>query len=161
MSDHAIDYEALIHEALLGVVREVLSRVVEDGLPGNHHFYLSFRTDHPGVVVPTDLKMRHPETMTIVLQHQFWDLAVDEEVFGVTLRFGGAKRHVTVPFEALTSFVDPDAEFGLQLASSTTEEKEEVEGAAGADLQSIEGSRGIADKTGEVVSIDEFRKKTE
>ena len=117
MSGDSIDYPALIHEALLGVVREILCQVVEEGLPGEHHFYLTFRTDHPLVVMPVSLKIRHPETMTVVLQHQFWDLSVEEDFFGVTLRFGGAKHHLTIPFEALTGFIDPDAEFADRFRS--------------------------------------------
>lgn len=161
MPGEEIDYPALIHEALMGVVREVLCQVAEDGLPDDHHFYLTFRTDHPEVVMPPGLKMRHPETMTIVLQHQFWNLSVEEKIFGVTLRFGGSKHQLTIPFEALTSFIDPDAEFGLQLGDSSAEEEEEVLGDDGEQGPSPGDSRVASDRTGEVISIDEFRKKTE
>jgi hypothetical protein len=161
MPGEEIDYPALIHEALMGVVREVLCQVVEDGLPGDHHFYLTFRTDHPEVVMPSSLKMRHPETMTIILQHQFWNLSVEEKVFGVTLRFGGAKHQLTIPFEALTSFIDPDAEFGLQLGDSSAEEEEEVLGDESDEGHSPGESASTAGRTGEVISLDEFRKKTE
>ena len=160
MSGDELDYPALIHDALVGVVREVLSKVAEDGLPGDHHFYLTFRTDHPDVVMPSGLRMRHPETMTIVLQHQFWNLSVEQEVFGVTLRFGGSKQQLTIPFEALTSFIDPGAEFGLQLGTSS-EESEEALGAE-SDEVSVAGEPGASpDKAGKVISIDEFRRKTE
>jgi hypothetical protein len=160
MSDDELDYPALIHDALVGVVREVLSKVAEDGLPGDHHFYLTFRTDHPDVVMPSGLRMRHPETMTIVLQHQFWNLSVEQEVFGVTLRFGGSKHQLTIPFEALTSFIDPGAEFGLQLGASSEESEEAPSGQS--DRESVAGEPGAApDKAGKVISIDEFRKKTE
>ena len=161
MSGESIDYPALIHEALLGVVREILCHVVEEGLPGDHHFYLTFRTDHPQIVIPAGLKIRHPETMTIVLQHQFWDLSVEEDFFGVTLRFGGTKHHLTIPFEALTGFIDPDAEFGLQLGS--TSDDEGGEGLAGGEGEEDRVDEGESDseKKGEVISIDEFRKNTE
>lgn len=161
MSGEPIDYPALIHEALLGVVREVLCQVAEDGLPSDHHLYLTFKTNHPEVIMPAGLRVRNPETMTIVLQHQFWDLSVEERVFGVTLRFGGSKHHLTIPFEALTSLIDPGAEFGLQLGTSTPDEEEDVTGGENDEshLTSVSGTR--PDKTGEVVSIDEFRKKTE
>jgi hypothetical protein len=161
MSGEEIDYPALIHEALMGVVREVLCQVAEDGLPGDHHFYLTFRTDHPDVVMPPGLKMRHPETMTIVLQHQFWNLSVEEKLFAVTLRFGGSKHTLTIPFEALTSFIDPGAEFGLQLGDSGEEEDADVvEGESEPDRLSGE-SGSTSGRPGEVISIDEFRKKSE
>jgi len=161
MPGEDIDYPALIHEALMGVVREVLCQVAEDGLPGDHHFYLTFRTDHPEVVMPPGLKMRHPETMTIVLQHQFWNLSVEEKVFGVTLRFGGSKHPLTIPFEALTSFIDPNAEFGLQLGDASEEEDEEVLGGQRDRSHPPDESGAISDRPGEVISIDEFRKKTD
>lgn len=161
MPGEGIDYSELIHEALIGVVREVLCKVAEDGLPGDHHFYLTFKTDHPEVVMPPGLKMLHPGTMTIILQHQFWNLSVEERVFGVTLRFGGSKHQLTIPFEALTSFIDPDAEFGLQLGDSSAEEEDEVLGSESGQGHSPGESGPTTGKTGEVISIDEFRKKTE
>ena len=161
MPGEGIDYSELIHEALIGVVREVLCKVAEDGLPGDHHFYLTFKTDHPEVVMPRGLKMRHPETMTIILQHQFWNLSVEERVFGVMLRFGGSKHQLTIPFEALTSFIDPDAEFGLQLGDSSAEEEDEVLGSESGQGHSPGESGSTTGKTGEVISIDEFRKKTD
>ena len=161
MPGEELDYPALIHQALIGVVREILGRVAEDGLPGSHHFYLTFKTDHPDVVMPSGLKMRHPEAMTIVLQHQFWNLSVEEEVFSVTLRFGGAKQQLTIPFAALTSFIDPDAEFGLQLgAGSDKDDAPLLDGEIDEGPGSGEPS-AAPDKTGQVISIDEFRKKSE
>jgi hypothetical protein len=109
-----IDYPRLMREALLEVPRRALLRAAREGLPGDHHFYVSFRTDHPGVSLAPGLKARHPREMTIVLQHQYWDLAVGDEAFSVTLRFGGAAERLHVPFAALTAFVDPAAEFGLR-----------------------------------------------
>ena len=161
MSGEEIDYPALIHEALMGVVREVLCQVAEDGLPGDHHFYLTFRTDHPDVVMPPGLRMRHPETMTIVLQHQFWNLSVEEELFGVTLRFEGSKHTLTIPFEALTSFIDPGAEFGLQLGDSSEGEDADVLGAESDPDRSSGEPASTSGRPAEVISIDEFRKKSE
>jgi hypothetical protein len=109
-----IDYAHLLRQALIGVVRAAL-RSAEAGLPGDHHFYLTFRTDAPGVSVPPNLRRRFPAEMTIVLQHKFWNLVVDEEGFSVTLRFGGSPQRVEVPYEALVSFVDPSVQFGLRL----------------------------------------------
>jgi uncharacterized protein len=112
MSD--LDYSLLVREALLEVPRKALRQVAREGLPGEHHFYLSFRTDHPGVSVSPGLLARHPREMTIVIQHQYWDLAVGDEAFSVTLRFGGTPERLHVPFVALTAFADPTAEFGLR-----------------------------------------------
>jgi len=110
----SFDYPRLLREALLEVPRHALRRAAREGLPGEHHFYVSFRTDHAGVSLSPGLKARHPQEMTIVLQHQYWDLAVGDDAFSVTLRFAGAPERVHVPFAALTAFVDPAAEFGLR-----------------------------------------------
>ena len=110
------DYPVLLHAALLGVVREVLGRAAATGLPGDHHFYLTFGTKEPGVGVSARLAKQHPEEMTIVLQHQYWNLSVDDGGFSVTLRFGGKPERLVVPWEALRSFVDPSVGFGLRLA---------------------------------------------
>ncbi len=113
-----VDYAALLHRALRAMVKDLLARVAREGLPGEHHFYLTFRTGAPGVVVPEPLRRQHPEEMTIVLQHQFSGLEAGEESFSVTLRFGGVPARLTVPFEALTAFVDPSVEFGVRLAAA-------------------------------------------
>jgi hypothetical protein len=109
-----LDYARLVREALRDVPRQALRVVAREGLPGDHHFYLTFRTAHPGVAISPALHKHHPEEMTIVLQHQFWDLAVGEEAFSVTLRFGGVPERVHVPFEALLGFADPAAGFGVR-----------------------------------------------
>jgi hypothetical protein len=113
-----IDYQKLLQEALRdalrGAVRRVLAQVADEGLPGEHFFYIGFRTDRPGVSVPRFLRDQYPEEMTIVLQNQFWDLEVEGETFSVTLTFGGARQRLTIPFHALTAFADPSAEFGLR-----------------------------------------------
>lgn len=112
------DYATLLHRALRGMVKEVLERVAREGLPGDHHLYLTFHTSAPGVVLPESQRRQHPEEMTIVLQHQFSGLAVGEDAFSVTLRFGGMPARLTVPFEALTAFVDPSVSFGVRLATA-------------------------------------------
>jgi len=113
-----IDYQKLLQEslrdALRGAVRKVLAQVAEEGLPGEHFFYIGFRTDRPGVVLPRFLRDQYPEEMTVVLQNQFWDLEVAADAFSVTLTFGGSRQRLTVPFLALTAFADPSAEFGLR-----------------------------------------------
>ncbi|HSM13907.1 MAG TPA: ClpXP protease specificity-enhancing factor SspB [Thermoanaerobaculia bacterium] len=108
-----IDYPDLLRRATLGLVREVLTRVEAEGLPGEHHFYLSFATGAPGVEIAPALRGEFPETMTIVLQNQFWELVVEDDAFSVTLRFGGDYQRLKVPWEALTSFLDPSIPFGL------------------------------------------------
>jgi hypothetical protein len=123
MSNSAAPAESLLpysywtEEALRLVVQDALSHAAEHGLPGDHHFYLTFRTSHPGVVMPGHLRARYPQEMTIVLQHKFWDLAVDKQAgtFSVRLSFGGVAALLTVPFAALTAFADPAVRFGLQL----------------------------------------------
>ena len=114
MAESEIDYGVLLQRALRSVVRVVLERTVREGLPGEHHFYLSLRTDHPGTQVPPFLRQRFPEEITVVLQHQFRDLTVDDDGFAVTLRFDGMPARIVVPWEAVVAFFDPTAEFGLR-----------------------------------------------
>jgi len=109
-----LDYPRLVREALRDVPRQALRLAASEGLPGEHHFYLTFRTSHPGVAISPGLHARYPALMTIVLQHQYRDLAVGEEAFSVTLRFDGAPERLHVPFAALVAFADPSASFGLQ-----------------------------------------------
>ena len=109
-----IDYETLALEAMRGVVRTVLNRVVKTGLPGDHHFYISFATQGPGVVLSKRLKEKYPREMTIVLQHRFWDLVVSEDRFEVKLTFDGIPERLVVPFGAIKVFFDPSVRYGLQ-----------------------------------------------
>ncbi|MEM6456213.1 MAG: ClpXP protease specificity-enhancing factor SspB [Acidobacteriota bacterium] len=117
--DERIDYQLLIQRALRSVLRQVLQQVAEEGLPGGHHFYIGFRTDLPGVTVPPRLRKAYPQEMTIVLQHQFWNLTVSSDRFSVELSFGGRREPLDIPFRALTSFADPEADFGLRLQPET------------------------------------------
>jgi len=112
-----IDYPALVRAALLGMLRRLLDRVAAEGLPGEHHFYLGFRTDAPGVEIPAVLRHSHPREMTIVLQHQFWGLETSEDGFSVTLRFSGTPARIVVPWDALSAFADPSVPFGLRLTN--------------------------------------------
>ena len=107
-------YDALVDDALRGVVRRVLRQVADKGLPGSHHFYISFRSGDPGVQLPPYLRAKYPEEMTIVLQHQYWDLILTEEFFEVTVSFNKQQERIKVPFAALSAFVDPSVRFGLQ-----------------------------------------------
>lgn len=123
-------YDVMVQEALLGVVRKVLSETARLGLSGDHHFYITFRSEGPGVKLSNRLKEKYPEEMTIVLQHQFWDLSVGEHAFEVGLSFGGVPEKLVVPYEALTGFFDPSVQFGLKFspdeAAADNDEGEEA-----------------------------------
>jgi uncharacterized protein len=158
-----IDYGRLVETALRTVVRDVLTRLAKDGAPPPHHFYVTFRTRHPGVAIPEFLRDRYPVDMTIVLQHQFWDLAVDEEGFAVTLSFSDQLQRLRVPYAAIKVFADPGVEFGLQF---TIDDESETQGAEvkllGATVQvpKEEGGETPAESGGaEIVTLDRFRKK--
>jgi len=114
MSKDLIRYDLLVQEALKGVVRKVLIDAGKDGLSGEHHFYISFRTDFAGARLSNRLREKYPQEMTIVLQHQFWDLNVTEHTFEVGLSFSGVPERLLVPFDALTGFFDPSVQFGLK-----------------------------------------------
>jgi hypothetical protein len=113
-----IDYEALAQDAMRGVVRAVLSRIAKTGLPGEHHFYIAFNTQAPGVAISKRLKEKYPEEMTIVLQHRFWDLVVSEERFEVKLTFDSIPERLAIPYRAVKVFFDPSVPYGLQFEES-------------------------------------------
>ena len=151
-----MDYDGLAQEALRGVVRGALMRATTpEGLPGSHHFYITFKTHGAGVSAPADLLAKYPDEMTIVLQHQFWDLQVEEEHFAITLKFGGQPKRLSVPYAAVTRFYDPSVQFLLQIEAveppmapavalepaSTPSPKEEP---AGAEPAASSGPRGRA-----------------
>jgi uncharacterized protein len=115
-----IDYASLVEKSLLRVVHDVLAVVAEHGLPGRHHLYITFRTDHPGVIVDDTLYARYPNEMTIVLQHEFWGLEVSDDRFAVTLSFNNVSHRLEIPFTAVTVFADPSVEFGLQFTRAST-----------------------------------------
>jgi len=110
-------YDRMVETAMRGVVRQALLEVMENGLPGNHHFYITYRTDYPGVAIPDHLRMQYPETMTIVLQHQFWGLEIHDDRFEVTLSFRKVHERLVVPFESVVGFADPTVNFALQFDS--------------------------------------------
>jgi len=109
-----LSYERMVEDALRGVLRQALKITQTQGLPGSHHFYVTFDTTHPDVRMADSLRAMHPSEMTIVLQHQFWDLLVEDESFDITLSFSGVNQRLHVPFAAVTAFADPHAKFGLQ-----------------------------------------------
>src|SRR5471032_1451551 len=129
-----IHYDLLTQQALRGVVRSVLNDAAKKGLPGDHHFFIEFDTLAPGVRMSDRLRAQHPEKMTIILQHQFWDLAVTEQAFEVGLSFGGVTERLTVPFDAIHGFFDPSVQFGLQFEEITEGEAQgQPPGAIGQD----------------------------
>ncbi len=128
MSVDHIRYDLLAQEALRSVVRRVLLDVAKDGLPGDHHFYISFDTRAPGVRLSQRMREKYPEEMTIVLQHQFWDLNVTDVSFEVGLSFGGIPEKLLIPFSALKGFFDPSVKFGLQFELAAPEDETESDG---------------------------------
>ena len=134
-----IRYDLLVHDALKGVVRKVLIDA-KDGLPGEHHFYITFRTDFPGVRLSNRLRERYPQEMMIVLQHQFWDLNVTEHTFEVGLSFSNIPERLLVPFDALVSFLDPSVNFALRFLG---QEAAAVEEQAAGRESAPETSRGV------------------
>ena len=171
MSDEAyIDFPGLIDQAMRDVVRKALEAVATTGLPGEHHFFISFRTDFSGVKISSSLQDRHPKEMTIVLQHQFWDLKVEQDKFSITLSFNNIPEKLVIPFQAMTAFADPSVKFGLQFHTFIDEELMEelleneedlLERLEEEDLAAKTGKKRSKKPTvtGEVVTLDAFRKK--
>lgn len=154
----------MIDMAMRGVVRDVLKQISRTGLPGDHHFYISFSTTHPDVRISQQLKSRYPNEITIVLQHQFWDFKVEETYFNATLSFGGVPEKLSVPFAALTAFADPSVKFGLQFQQAETDDMSDTSLDLLQDL--TPGAALPKDATGEeddgsaeIISLDSFRKK--
>ena len=165
MTDY-IGYEALTQAAMRGVVREALRQTASNGAaPGEHHFYISFRTKAPGVKMAEHLVERFPDEMTIVIQHQFWDLEVHEGHFELILKFSGVPQHLSIPYAAMTRFVDPAVNFGLSFEKDITASGQDVVGPAGSeDAAEAEPEaktpKAAGDEQGStVVSIDAFRRK--
>ena len=125
MLQTGLNYELLVEDALRSVVRTSLSIVEKVGLPGETHFYISFSTTHPGVEISDDLRTKHPENLTIVLQHQFGDLSVGSEEFSITLFFAGKPSPMVIPFQSITSFNDPSVGFGLQFGTEDEDDNED------------------------------------
>jgi hypothetical protein len=168
-----LGYEQLMQTALRSVVKMALERVALQGLPGAHHFYITFDTRHPEVRLAEYLKARYPEEMTIVLQHQFWGLKITDDRFEVTLSFNKVGEHIVVPYAAIKAFFDPSVQFGLQFkapgvpmirrpqslpAGATPPLKGQNGNGAGAAKPDTAAAHDDA-KAGEVVSLADFRKK--
>jgi len=175
MAENELRYDSMVEEALRGVVGKALTHVAKHGLPGEHHFYITFRTDDPGVMIPDHLRQRYPGDMTIVLQHQFWGLEVGADEFSVTLTFSDVPERLTVPYDAVVAFADPSVRFGLQFdvaegqsrtGSGQAPKDSSSEPAIGGANQSIPGestssgaTSAVADGSENVVPLDTFRRK--
>lgn len=148
----SIDYGNLMHRAMRGLIQSVLSDVAEHGLPGAHHFFITFDTTHPDVQIADWLKERYPAEMTVVIQHWYENLVVTDAGFSITLNFGNNPEPMVIPFDALRTFVDPSVEFGLRFETQASDEEDEED-----DLD-IEVEDEPARQDAEIVSLDQFRK---
>jgi hypothetical protein len=172
MAEDLMRYDQLAQDALRGVVREALRKVQRSGLPGEHHFYIAFNTRFPGVVLSERIAARYPREMTVVLQHQFWNLVVTEDLFEVELSFDNIPEKLVVPFAAVKGFLDPSVQFGLQFEVVSAGGQKAEAGAAqdladggaagaaepGAQAPTDAGAAAEAEEA-KVVSLDAFRKK--
>lgn len=146
-----INYDKLIEKSLKQVVVEALKIAEAQGLPGENHFYITFKTNYPGTRIPRDLQIQYPESMTIVLQHQYANLEVQKDAFSVELSFGGRMQTLVIPFESITYFADPYAKFGL---SFSFYEDGDVHA-----LEDIQPEKKVSGETAQIISFDSFRKK--
>lgn len=150
----SIDYGTLMHRAMRGLIQTVLSDVAQHGLPGAHHFFITFDTTHPGVEIADWLRDRYPTEMTVVLQHWFENLEVEDDLFRITLNFGNQPEPMVIPFDAVRTFVDPSVEFGLRFESQSDDDDEDEEDETEIEVEDPEPRRDA-----EVVSLDKFRKQ--
>ena len=166
MADDLIGYDQLMQDALRSVVRAALQQATNArGLPGKHHFYITFRTHGAGVIIPEHLSNRYPDEMTIVLEHQFWDLEVYPDRFRVILKFSGQPHPIVIPFSAVTRFFDPSVKFGLQFEPHHADEARMASGDASSGPAPAATQSNAQDDApppaagSSVVSLDAFRKK--
>ncbi len=172
-------YDLMVDQALRGVVKDILARVAEEGLFGEHHYYITFQTNHPGVALPESQRKAHPDNITVVLQHRFWDLKSEDDHFSVGMSFDGMPTTVVVPYDAMLAFVDPSANFMLTFSVEEEMDDEDFDYDEDDDLDAdlmddeeaaptlvAEPSKARskkpkpdANETGEVIALDAFRKK--
>ena len=157
--DSLLPYETWIEQALRHVVAQAIEHVAVKGLPGGHHFYITFRTDHPGVELPQRVRAQYPKEMTIVLQHQFWDLGFNRQTqaIEVGLSFGGVPSKLVIPLDAVVEFADPHIRYGLRFQAA---EAAEVPAAAPAAVEPEPAAKPAAAEPGQVVSLDAFRRRS-
>ena len=150
-----IDYGNLMHNAMRSLIQDVLTEVKNNGLPGEHHFFITFDTNHAGVEMASWLKDRYPTEITVVMQHWYDDLEVKDDGFSVTLNFGDTPEHLVIPYEAILTFVDPSVEFGLRFETNEEdEETDEQKPTVSKESDKVDTKK----ETGQVVSLDNFRK---
>ena len=162
-----LDYQTMTHNAMMSIVRDALQSVAKDGLPGEHHFYITFAPQHPGVDMPDDLRARQGDEMTIVLQHQFENLNVSDLGFRVDLAFDGVVQTLRIPFATVLAFFDPSVEFGLRFPANQEQILDEAPSAPSSALKDTsentsdnnepDAPEAEGPKTGEVVNLDTFR----
>jgi hypothetical protein len=161
-----LPYETWIEQALRHVVAQAIEHVAMQGLPGGHHFYITFRTDHPGVGIPQRMRAQYPEEMTIVLQHQFWELAFNRETqaIQVGLSFGGVPSKLVIPLDAVVEFADPHIRYGLRFQRAPTAAPDtalaSIPAAPAEPVPEAEGSETKDAEPGQVVSLDAFRRRS-
>ena len=156
-----IDYGGMMHRAMQGLIADVLHGVAQDGLPGEHHFFITFDTRDEGVEMADWLRERYPEEMTIVIQHWFEDLRVERDGFAVTLNFGNAPERLRIPFDAVRTFVDPSVEFGLRFETQDSDDDEDEDAEADAEYQldaEDDGDDTPPSGGADVVRLDRWRK---
>ena len=172
MDQSLLPYDLWVEQALRDVIQKALTVAATDGLPGEHHFYVTFETAAEGVEMPDYLRAQYAKEMTIVLQHRFWDLKVEDEGFSVTLTFNGVAERLSMPYDAVVAFADPSVKFGLQIKAAEEAQEanegdlrlvpEEAEGAepeAAAEAAGDEEEPADEKKPGEIITLDAFRKK--
>ncbi len=153
---NGIDYGNLMHRAMRGLIREVMADVADRGLPGAHHFFITLATRYPGVEMADWLRERYPDEITIVIQNWYDNLAVDQDGFAITLNFGNSPEPLYIPFDAISTFVDPSVEFGLRFETQGDEDDDEEDEDDGAPMEADAEDEGPHEA--EVVSLDKFRK---
>lgn len=161
--ERELSYQTMVEQALRGVVREALELVAEQGLPGDHHFYITFHSKHHGVQLPAYLLKRHPNEMTIVLQHKYWNLEVRDDGFSVSLSFDNTPEQLVIPFASIVSFADPSVEFVLQFEALSKqgeldELKHDTSGVTPLPVREEQPAEG-KDESAQVVTLDTFRRK--
>jgi uncharacterized protein len=172
MAEDLMRYDQLAQNALRGVVRDALRKVQKTGLPGEHHFYIAFNTKYPGVILSDRIAERYPREMTVVLQHQFWNLIITEDRFEVELSFDNIPEKLVIPFNSIKGFLDPSVQFGLQFEVVPVEDQEQTDTKRVVPASRVEkssdtpegassdkGNSDDDDTPAKVVSLDAFRKK--
>lgn len=165
MPDNGFDYDHMVEEAMRGVAARALAEAAAHGLPGDHHFFISFRTHDEGVLIPAHLKATYPEEMTIVIQFQYWGLITRDDGFEIELAFGGKRERLVIPYAAMTGFVDPHAQFGLKFGNASSGAATEAlrdgveEIPAGAETGAGDAADAPENTSEKVISLDNFRKK--